>query len=138
MTPLVVPLGQFLGTQYLADLTDYAYRPRDEARAVLEKARRRGTRPSAPLDRYAGAFDSELYGRLLVRYDGGRLSVTFGEFTTGLSHFQEESFYARAPTRLTFDWLLTFGVSGGRVTDVTVKHVGWDGDEKDHLFVRGK
>ena len=65
--------------------------------------------------------------------------TTFGEFTTDLSLWQDESFYVRAPTRMTFDWLLTFGVSGDcQVTNVTVKHVGWDKDEEDQLFVRGK
>jgi hypothetical protein len=74
-----------------------------------------------------------------MRHENGRLSVTFGEFTTELSHWQDESFYVRAPTRLTFDWLLTFGISSdGQVMNVTVKHVGWDKDEKDDLFVRGK
>jgi hypothetical protein len=62
-----------------------------------------------------------------------------GQFTTDLSHWQDNSFYVRAPTRLTFDWLLTFGLTDdGQVANVTVKHVGWDKDEKDHLFVRGK
>ena len=61
------------------------------------------------------------------------------EFTTGLSRWQDDLLYARAPTRLTFDWLLTFGVSrGGQGMKVTVKQVGWGEDEKDHLFVRGK
>ena len=65
--------------------------------------------------------------------------MTFGEFTTELSHWQDDAFYARAPTRLTFDWLLTFAVSGeDGVTAVTVKHVGWDQDEKDHLFARDR
>jgi hypothetical protein len=65
--------------------------------------------------------------------------VTFGEWTTDLSHWQDESFYVRSPTRLTFDWLLTFDVSGdGQVGSVTVKHVGWDDDKKDHRFGRGK
>ena len=117
----------------------YAYRPRDEAKAKLEKARVPNTKPSLPLEKYAGAYDSKLYGRLVVKHDSGRLFVTFGEFTTELSHWQNDSFYVRAPTRLTFDWLLTFGASGNReVTNVTVKHVGWDKDEKDHLFSRGK
>lgn len=114
-----------------------AYWPRDKAKAKLEKMRTPGTKPSLPLEKYAGAFDSKLYGRLRVRHQGGRLAVTFGQFTTELSHWQKESFYVRAPTRLTFDWLLTFAVSKeGEVTSVTVKHVGWDEDEKDHLFVR--
>ncbi|MEX2121347.1 MAG: serine hydrolase [Pirellulales bacterium] len=114
-----------------------AYRPRDEAKARLEKTRAPATAPSLPLEQYAGAFESQLYGRLFVRREGGRLLVTFGEYTTDLSHWQNESFYARAPTRLTFDWLLTFGASSdGQVTNVSIKHVGWDEDEKDHLFVR--
>ena len=40
-----------------------AYRPRDEAKARLEKTRTAGTKPSLPLEKYAGAFDSKLYGR---------------------------------------------------------------------------
>jgi CubicO group peptidase (beta-lactamase class C family) len=115
----------------------HAYRPRDEAKALLEESRRPGTQPSLPLEQYEGAFESELYGRLIVRHEDGKLSVTFGEFTTDLSHWQDESFYVRAPTRLTFDWLLTFGTDGdGRVASVTVKHVGWDQDERDHVFLR--
>jgi CubicO group peptidase (beta-lactamase class C family) len=131
--------GKWAGTWLRHEPVGAAYRPRDEARARLEKTRTAGTKPSLPLEKYAGTFDSRLYGRLVVRHHGGRLSVTFGQFTTDLSHWQDNSFYVRAPTRLTFDWLLTFGLSGdGQVADVTVKHVGWDKEEKDHLFVRGK
>ncbi len=116
-----------------------AYRPRDEAKARLEKTRTPGTKPSMPLAKYEGAYDSKLYGRLVVRYDGGQLAVTFGHHTTELSHWQDDSFYVRSPTRLTFDWLLTFAASkGSEITNVVVKHVGWDKDEKDHVFVRGK
>lgn len=116
-----------------------AYRPRDEAKARLEKARKQDTKPSLPLAKYAGAFNSKLYGQLTVRHEDGRLSATFGPFTTELSHWQDESFYVRSPTRLTFDWLLTFASSkSGEMANVTVKHVGWDNDEKDHVFVRGQ
>ena len=115
------------------------YRARDEAKARLEKLRTPGTKPALPLEKYAGVFESKLYGPLAVRHEAGRLSVTIGEFTTELSHWQDESFYVRAPTRINFDWLMTFGRSSeGRVMNVTVKHVGWDKDEKDHLFVRGQ
>lgn len=116
-----------------------AYRPRDKAKAKLEKTRAANTKPSLALEKYAGPYDSKLYGRLIVRHYDDRLSVTFGGFTTELSHWQDDSFYVRAPTRLTFDWLLTFGASkGGEITHVTVKHIGWDKDEKDHVYVRGK
>ena len=89
------------------------------------------------LEKCAGAFDSELYGRLTVRHEAGGLTLTFGGFTTPLAHWQDDSYYVRAPTRLTFDWLLTFTAKGGEVASVTVKHIGWDKDEKDHVFARG-
>jgi CubicO group peptidase (beta-lactamase class C family) len=117
----------------------YAYRPRDEARSKLEKRRIRNTRPSLPLAGYVGTYESPLYGRLIVAVDGGSLVVRFGEFTTEMRHWQEESFYVRTPTRLTFDWLMTFGVSSaGKVNAVSVQHVGWDKDEKDHVFARSE
>ena len=56
-----------------------------------------------------------------------------------MRHWQQETFYVRTPTRLTIDWLLTFDVSsGGKVGAVTVEHVGWDKDEKDHVFSRSE
>ena len=117
----------------------YAYRPRDEARARLERSRVKNTMPKLPLPDYSGNYESKLYGTLSVRHEMGRLSVTFGEFTTDLSHWQDESFYVRTPNRLTFDWLLTFGRSpDGKIDGVTVKNIGWDTNEKDHLFQRTK
>ena len=114
-----------------------AFRPRDEARARLQKLRKTDTTPSLPLDKYAGTFHSDLYGQLVVGWNGKKLTVTLGDFTTELSHWEDDSFYVRSPTRLTYDWLLTFGVSNdGETTDVTIKHVGWDSDEKDHVFTR--
>jgi hypothetical protein len=111
-----------------------AYRPRNDAKARLEKSRIASERPSLPLERFAGEFESKLYGRLRVRQEGGELALVFGQFKTPLTHWQGDSFYARTPTRLTFDWLLTFGASDGKVQSVTVKHIGWDDDEKDHVF----
>lgn len=114
----------------------HAYRPRDEAKAILEKTRTAGTKPSLPLEEFAGTYESRLYGKLTVSHDDGWLSVKFGEYTTPLSHWQNDAFYARTPIRLTFDWLLTFGLSSqGHVEHVTVTHVGWDEDERDHVFV---
>ncbi|MDA1231672.1 MAG: serine hydrolase [Planctomycetota bacterium] len=114
-----------------------AFRPRDEARARLQKLRKADTTPSLPLNKYAGTFHSDLYGQLVVHRNGKKLSVTLGDVTTALSHWEDDSFYVRSPTRLTYDWLLTFGVSNdGETKDVTITHVGWDSDEKDHVFTR--
>lgn len=114
-----------------------AYRPRDAARAELEKARQPGTRPSQPPTLYVGEYSADLYGTLTVTQKEADLLVTMGEHTTGLSHWQDDSFYVRAPTRLTFDWLLTFDFKAdGRANKVVVKHIGWDNSEKEHTFVR--
>ncbi len=116
-----------------------AFRPRDEARARLQKLRKTDTTPSLPLDKYAGTFHSDLYGQLVVHRDGDKLFVTLGDFTTEMSHWDMDSFYVRSPTRMTYDWLLTFGESNdGESTEVTLKHVGWDDDEKDHVFSRSQ
>ena len=113
----------------------YAYRTRDEARTQLEKTRAANIKPKLPLGKYAGKYESKLYGSLVISHKDGRLWVTFGEHTTEVSHWQDESFYVRTPNRLTFDWLLTFEHSAdGKVSGVTVKHIGWDKDEKDQLF----
>lgn len=117
----------------------YAYRPRDKAKARLERTRAPNTKPKLPLPDYAGKYESKLYGSLDIGHKDGRLSVTFGEHTSEASHWQDESFYVRSPNRLTFDWLLTFGRSpDGKVDRVTIKYIGWDTNEKDHLFPRTK
>jgi hypothetical protein len=88
-------------------------------------------------EQHAGTYQPKLYGRFRVEHDDGQLVVTFGPWTTAMSHWQGEAFYVRAPRRLTFDWLLTFDVSDkGTVGRVIVTHVGWDKDEKDHAFTR--
>jgi hypothetical protein len=94
--------------------------------------------PSLPVSKYTGRFDSPLYGSLQVLQNEDHLSVVFGEYETVMSHWRNESFYVRSPTRLTFDWLLTFDLyNTDEVVRVTVKHVGWDQDqEEDHGFER--
>lgn len=115
----------------------YAYRPRDEAKAQLEKTRIAGTKPKLPLEKYAGQYESKLYGSLVISHQDGRLSVTFGDYTTEATHFHRDSFYVRSPNRLTFDWLVTFEhAADGKVTGVIVKHIGWDKEERDERFLR--
>jgi hypothetical protein len=114
----------------------YAYRPRDEARSQLEKTRVHGTKPSRPLNDFSGTYESKLYGSLIVRHKSDRLAMSFGDVTTKMSHWENDSFYVRAPTRLTFDWLLTFETENTQPRRVTVKHIGWDKDEKEHVYTR--
>jgi len=114
-----------------------AYRPRDEAKARLAEFRIPGTNPARPLGEYAATYNSDLYGDLVIAQRNGQLELEFAGHTTALTHWHNESFYVRAPTRSTYDWFLTFAPSGAKPPgSVSVKHVGWDKDEPDRVFLR--
>jgi CubicO group peptidase (beta-lactamase class C family) len=115
---------------------EHSYRPRDKARKALEAKRERDTKPNLPLERYTGQYESKLYGRIGIEHKDESLWLKCGVYETKLTHWHHDAFYARAPTRITYDWLLTFGIDDGRVKYVTVKHVGWDADEKNHAYHR--
>jgi hypothetical protein len=114
----------------------YAYRARNVAKALLDKTRGPATNPSRPLEDYVGTYESKLYGPVIIRDDSNRLALSLAEQATPMEHWQHDSFYVRAPTRLNFDWLVTFQLSGDSPTSLTVRHVGWDDGEPDQLFVR--
>ena len=60
------------------------------------------------------------------------VSLSLGRFTPELMHWKNDLFYAKAPTRLNFDWLVQFGVQDGGVNEVKLKYVGWH--EPDAVF----
>ncbi len=116
-----------------------ANRPRDAARARLEKERKAGTRPTRSLADFAGTYESKLYGPLEVQHVDGQLKMTFGRFTTELTHWQDDEFIARSPTRLTYDWLLMFEVTAhDSIDEVVIRHIGWDAIEGDQQYRRVK
>jgi hypothetical protein len=52
-----------------------------------------GTRPSLPLDRYAGTFVDSLYGKVTVTMENGALRYRFSTTQAGtLEHWQYETF----------------------------------------------
>ena len=113
-------------------------RARDEELRRLERTRVAGTKPSLPLEEYAGDYESELYGLLAVRHEAGRLSVRFGDHGAELSHWQGDTFHARAVVEPFLDWLVTFGPGGARSAgELEVVHVGWKDPDERHIFRRG-
>jgi Domain of unknown function (DUF3471) len=112
----------------------YNYRSRDRERAQLNASRAKDTQPVLPLPKYAGHFRSSFYGDIQVIHKAGRISLSLGQFTPELIHWEHNVFYARAPTQLNFDWLVQFGVTDGGVNAVTLKYVGWH--EPDAVFQR--
>ena len=111
-----------------------AYRSRDRERAKLDAARPKKTKPALPLADYAGQYRSSFFGDLQVANKDNKLSLRFGRFTTELMHWENNVFYAKAPTRMNYDWLVQFDVNDGVVNEVTLKYVGWH--EPDAVFQR--
>jgi CubicO group peptidase (beta-lactamase class C family) len=65
------------------------------SRRELEEARLPGTTPSVPLERYAGTYESTLYGQATVRVEGGGLVFAYtSDFTGDLGHWHHDTFRA--------------------------------------------
>ncbi len=111
-----------------------AYQSRDRARIELDAARDRETKPTHPLSAYAGRFRSPLFGDVQILHSDAELSLRFGRFTTKLVHWENDVFYARAPTQMNFDWLVRFNAKPDGVNSVVLSYVGWY--EPDALFQR--
>ncbi|MET0396744.1 MAG: DUF3471 domain-containing protein [Longimicrobiaceae bacterium] len=72
-----------------------------EARERFEAGRIRGTRPSHRLEAYAGTYTDSLRGPMVVRRDGGRLTLQMGGGERAeLEHWHYDTFVARWHTPL--------------------------------------
>lgn len=112
--------------------------PEDSRRArnaELEKGRARDTRPSLPLESYAGSYECDLYGRLEIRLIDERLELQFGpNIAASLRHWERETFRGQLEFPSPGDWLLHFQTDKGEVTAVEIERVFWH--EAMPLFVR--
>jgi hypothetical protein len=68
-------------------------RQADSARRALEAARTRNTRPSLPLEKYAGTYEHVMYGDIGFAVENGALVLRRGtEFTGRLEHWHYDAF----------------------------------------------
>jgi CubicO group peptidase (beta-lactamase class C family) len=111
-------------------------RVRTEHRALLEKVRVAGTKPALPLDRYAGTYESKLYGTLEVRLEGDHLAVRFGDHAAALEHWQHDMFYGGSVVEQFLDWLVMFHVADGAADRLEIMHVGWKDPDEKQIFRR--
>ena len=66
------------------------------AQQRAEAQRVPNTKPSLPLDQYAGVYADSLYGEVRVRADGGKLTVDRGPAFQGeLEHWHFDTFQAK-------------------------------------------
>ena len=92
-------LGRFLDVPdrdwsalYLAQATQQRQRA-DSVRASLVAQRMTGTKPSLPLDRYAGVYDNPFYGELRITRDGsGLILARSAEQSAKLEHWHLDTY----------------------------------------------
>lgn len=84
----------------------------EQAKAAQEKAiadRVKGTSPSLGLDKYAGTYQSEMYGDVEIRFAGGKLSQHFGPYFNGdLEHWNYDTFQVTWRDKAQGKGLVTF------------------------------
>jgi CubicO group peptidase (beta-lactamase class C family) len=79
-----------------------------------ESARAAGSKPSLPLDKYAGPYRDAWYGPITIRMENGALVITFDHTPTmigDLQHWQYETFKAHWRQRTIEDAFVTFSLN---------------------------
>lgn len=77
-----------------------------------EKNRVKGTQPSHPMEDYAGIYRHPAYGDLIVKYEGGGLTVQINDMKTALSHYHYDVFRAWSGKPLDpLDFKITFTIN---------------------------
>jgi hypothetical protein len=96
--------------------------------AAAQPRREEGTRPSVPLDRYAGTYENATYGAATVALRDGSLHLTFGSGRIGsLEHWHYDTFRAtwqderRSPSPVVFLPDGTGGVAALRIQGITLQ-----------------
>ena len=93
-------------TDWIAAFKSVRDTQEEDAAEIMEKAeggRDANSKPSLPLEKYAGVYNDAWYGPITIRYENGGLVITFDHTPTmigDLQHWQYDTFKAhwRAPT----------------------------------------
>jgi CubicO group peptidase (beta-lactamase class C family) len=85
-----------------------------ETMKKAEGARAANSKPSLPLEKYAGSYNDAWYGPISIRSENGRLVISF-DHTPGmvgdLEHWQYDTFKARWRVRTIEDAFVTFSLN---------------------------
>ncbi len=96
-----------------------------EAEQAQEAARMTGTRPSLPLERYAGTYSRPLLGELTVSADKGRLRVGFAGWEGEAEHWHHDTFRVKWKNEALGTALVTFHLDAqGNPTRGVVQDLG--------------
>ncbi len=97
----------------------------EERKSKRDESRAKGTTPSLALESYAGAYEDEMYGRLQVTLEDGRLVLRRHRGWVGdLEHWHFDTFLVRWRDRVMGETLVTFRLSlEGKVASLEVEEV---------------
>ncbi|HWW61173.1 MAG TPA: serine hydrolase, partial [Thermoanaerobaculia bacterium] len=85
----------------------------EEAERELEQSRKMGTKPSLPLDAYAGTYADKLHGDIVVRMEDGRLRLQFGGGEIAeLEHWHYDTFHVMWKDDVYREYFSTFAAFG--------------------------
>jgi CubicO group peptidase (beta-lactamase class C family) len=101
------------------------------AAAKVDAAHVPNTHPTMALDKYAGTYTDSLYGDMVVRFDAGKLLLSYGgESEAELEHWHYDTFRVIWKNRLLGKPLITFVVDATpKVASMSLENIG--------EFVRG-
>jgi CubicO group peptidase (beta-lactamase class C family) len=88
-----------------------------ESAAATKASRAERTRPSLPLEAYAGTYADSLYGEVSVEVEGGRLVLRYSpDYVADLEHWHHDTFRGTWRSRGFGSTFITFGLDArGRV-----------------------
>lgn len=94
-----------------------------ERAAEREAERARGTRPSLPLEAYAGTYADSLYGEVAVELEDGRLVLRYApEYVAELEHWHHDTFRGRWRSTGFGRTFVTFGLDArGRARSLELR-----------------
>jgi CubicO group peptidase (beta-lactamase class C family) len=100
----------------------------DQAKAAEKKAeaeRVKGTSPSLALDKYAGRYQSDMYGNLVLSLENGKLVARFGpNFTGDLEHWHYDTFRVIWRDKVEGKGMVSFRLnSQGKVESVNLENL---------------
>ena len=113
-------------SRLLLDARDKSEARSDSTRRAFEADRVANTRPSLPLESYAGVYSDSMYEDIEVKYDGKSLVATMGPSYTGdLSHWHFDTFKVtwRDPSLGSSYFTFVLGPAG-KVTDLEMRNMG--------------
>ncbi|MFB6286356.1 MAG: serine hydrolase [Candidatus Bipolaricaulia bacterium] len=84
-------------SQHYRQIYEKIGQQRQQALQKVRENRTSGTEPSLGLERYAGVYESDLYGKLTIRAEDDGLILQYGDLVGDLTHWQYDTFRVSWP-----------------------------------------